>query len=172
MSEPPWPTWTQGKPGPKDVYAARGEEFVGFIPLPSRLTTLRTGVEFGGHLAQANFRHLGQRPMPVFCKADVPYGFELLTYDVDKKVLRVKAEPETHYMTIGNMASWRFLFNETVSNHPAWQSSIPSPKNHISMYAYETFITDNNSGTLYWAKYGMSPTWKPLESLSDLPRVG
>jgi hypothetical protein len=174
MTELPWPVWDKGHPSPKDVYKVYGEEFLGYLPLPKRLMTLNTRIQHGSKSKHAELTLLGGGSLfPVFCATDRFSSLDLVTFDVEKQSLRARDTLNINtYLMYTKIPLYIQTFHETIRAHPLIRTSPQSQLAVVSLYMFERFVIDDNNGTVNWARYGMSSTWKPLKSLDELPEIG
>lgn len=161
----PYPTWTKG-PSPKQVYAAFGDTYVGYVPIGLRIKRWQSESAYGTDISpHGNMRKYLHAEFSCVSKLDMAFGeLSYLGYDCDKQAIFVNAPIDNVY-TVKDIPRWQMFFLDTLGQYPRLYGD-------SSFYLFEDFVINDDHDILQWAKYARKATWRALESLNELPKRG
>lgn len=156
-------------PSPKQVYAAFGSTYVGYIPLAGRLVALNNnllyGVPAGKLINLSTLRYIDYPPITLFDSQCINFRSMGYTCDVKAVYVASRIPSITEGYASSKQPRWQLFLFDALREYSKYHDN-------NSFYVFEDFIIGVSSGdtmfTLLWAKYAKTARWRPLDSLDDL----
>lgn len=146
---------------PKQVYAARGDTYVGWVPMAHELLQLESLINFG----PSNARIYSTFPA-INTIAGLALDYETLGHLCETYLTYAHGSPHHVYnFGVQNMPRWQMFFLDTVRTH---QNNLGNIHKN-SFYIFDEFTINDNPEGVWWSKFMRKSTWRLLENLEDLP---